>query len=143
MVAPGMLANPEVRQWLNGVEPAWTMLNFDSFNALHDEPSADNHAIRLEPNLTTTEISGSAVTANALILLRRAQETGGLKLTATGNLSRAVVDEMCGLIDWPDYEKEELFRYCKVINEPDFLPLYFIRVLTQAAKLFRTYHGKL
>ena len=61
MVAPGFLANPEVRRWLNGVEPAWTMLEFDSFKALHDEPSANNNAIRLEPKLTTTEVSASAV----------------------------------------------------------------------------------
>jgi hypothetical protein len=88
MVAPGMSANPEVRQWLNGIEPAWTMLVFDSFNTLHDEPSANNHAIRLEPHLTSNEIADSAVTVSALLLLRRAQETGGLKLTDTGNLSR-------------------------------------------------------
>src|SRR5205814_4736406 len=102
MVAPGFLQNPEVRRWLNGVEPAWTVLEFDSFNALHDEPSASNPAIRLEHNLTATEISGSAVTPNCLVLLRRAAETGGLKLTATGNLSRAVVEEMCGIIQAPD-----------------------------------------
>jgi hypothetical protein len=90
VVAPGFLQNPEVRQW-NGVEPAWTMLDLDSFAALHDEPSAGNQAIRLEPSLTETDLSGSAVTRNALLLLRRAIETGGLKLTATGNLSRAVV----------------------------------------------------
>ena len=69
------------------------MLDFDSFNALHDEPSASNRAIRLESDLADAEIAGSAVTANALILLRRAADTGGLKLTATGNFSRAVVEE--------------------------------------------------
>jgi len=119
------------------------MLDFDSFNALHDEPSGSNRAIRLEANLTGTEISGSAVTANALLLLRRAAETSGLKLTATGNLSRAVVEEMCGSIEAPDYDKDELFRYQKVVNEPDFLPLHFIRILTQSAKLTRTHRGKL
>src|ERR1700751_2248264 len=143
MVAPGFLQNPEVRRWLNGVEPAWTVLEFDSFNALHDEPSASNPAIRLEHNLTATEISASAVTANAVLLLRRAAETGGLKLTATGNLSRALVDEMCGSIECPNYDKDELFRYQKVVNEPDFLPLHFVRILVQAAKLLRTYRGKL
>jgi len=143
MVSPGILANPEVRRWLNGVEPAWTMLEFDSFNALHDEPSATNEAIRLDPNLTATDVSGSAVAANALVLLRRAAETGGLKLTATGNLSRALVEEMCGIMEWPGYDKDELFGFHKVINEPDFLPLHFIRILTQAAKLLRTYRGKL
>jgi hypothetical protein len=69
MVAPGFLENPEVRRWFNGVEPARTMLDFHSFNALHDEPSASNDAIRLEANLTASEISGSAVTTNALLLL--------------------------------------------------------------------------
>ena len=88
MVAPGFLEKPEVRRWLNGVEPAWTMLEFNSLNALRHEPSASNHAIRLQPDLADAEISESAVTANALILLRRAADTGGLKLTATGNLSR-------------------------------------------------------
>jgi hypothetical protein len=83
MVAPGFFQNPEVRRWLNGIEPAWTMLEFNSLNALRHEPLASNHAIRLEANLADAEISGSAVTANALILLRRAAETGGLKLTAT------------------------------------------------------------
>lgn len=143
MVAPGLLQNPEVRRWLNGIEPAWTMLEFNSFNALHDEPSASNHAIRFEPNLAEAEISGSAIVANALLLLRRAADSNGLKLTATGNLSRAVVEEMCGIMQWPGYDKDELFGFHKVINEPDFLPLHFIRILTQAAKLFRTYRGKL
>ena len=105
----GILANPEVRRWLNGVEPTWTTLDFDSFNALHDEPSIDNKAIRLEPNLTATEVSASAVAVNTMLLLRRASETGGLKLTATGNLSRAVVEGMLG-IEWPGYDRAELIR---------------------------------
>jgi len=143
VVAPGFLQNPEVRRWLNGVEPAWTMLEFDSLNALRQEPSGSNHAIRIEPDLTDAEVSGSAVTANALILLRRAAESGGLKLTATGNLSRAVVEEMCGVIKAPGYDKAELLRVQKVINEPDVLPLHFLRILTQSAKLLRTHRGKL
>jgi hypothetical protein len=143
VVAPGFLQNLEVRQWLNGVEPCWILLEFDSYRALHYEPSARNRAIRLETNLTPTDLSGSAVTRNALLVLRLAADTGGLALTATGNLSRAVVAEMCEIIEWPDYDKQELFRFSKVINEPDFLPLHFVRVLAQATKLFRAQHGKL
>jgi hypothetical protein len=52
------------------------MLDFDSLNALRHEPSAKNYAIRLVSNLMEAEISGSAVTANALLLLRLAAETG-------------------------------------------------------------------
>jgi hypothetical protein len=137
------LANPEVRGWLNGVEPAWTMHELNSLNALRHEPSGSNQAIRLQPDLADVEISGSAVTANALLLLRRAADTGGLKLTATGNLSRAVAEEMFGVIQAPDYDKAELLRFQKVINEPDLLPLHFNHILTQAAKLSRTHRGKL
>ena len=86
------------------------------------EPSASNDAIRLEANLPDSELSGSAIAANALILLRRSAGTDGLKLTATGNLSRALVEEMCGIMEWPGYNKDELFGFHKVINEPDFLP---------------------
>jgi hypothetical protein len=58
------------------------MIDFNS--ALHDDPSASNNAIRLEPDLAKTEISGSAITVNALLLLRRAAEAGGPKLTVIG-----------------------------------------------------------
>jgi len=119
------------------------MLEFNSHNALHAEPSAGNQAIRLEPNLTATDLSGSAVTRTALILLRRATDEGGLKLTATGNLSRAVVSEMIEVIEWPELDKGELFRFNKVINEPDFLPVHFVRVLLQGTKLVRVNRDKL
>jgi hypothetical protein len=100
VVAPGYLANPEVRQWLNGIEPAWTMLDFDSFKALHAEPSA-------------------------------------------GNLSRAVVAEMFESMEWPGLDKYGAFQFHKVINEPDFLPLHFVRVLIQGTKLVRRHRGTL
>jgi hypothetical protein len=80
VVAPGFLQNPEVRWWLNGVEPAWTMLEFDSLNALRHEPSGSNHAIHLEPDLADAEISGSAVTANSL--KRPIRQRFGLRLVA-------------------------------------------------------------
>ena len=123
--------------------PAWTMLDLDSFNSLHHEPSASNQAIRLESNLNEKDLSGSAVTRNARILLQCAADPGGLKLTATGNLSRAVVAEMVEVIEWPGLDKDELFRFHKVINEPDFLPLHLVRVLMQGTKLVRTHRGTL
>ena len=142
MVAPAFLQNPEVRRYLNGIEPAWTMLEFDSFSALGHEPSVINQAIRLDPNLTETDLSGSAVTRTARILLEHANPAG-LKLTQTGNLSRAVVAEMIEVIEWPGFDKDELFQFNKVINEPDFLPVHFVRVLMQATKLVRKNRGNL
>jgi hypothetical protein len=107
MVAEDFLQDPQVRGWLDGVEPAWTLLTFESLRALRQEPSAVQTAIRIANDLSVDEIAGSPVARNTLILLRQAIERGGLSLTATGNLSRAVVAQMCKLIEWPDYDQAE------------------------------------
>jgi hypothetical protein len=84
----------------------------------HDEePPAIHTAIRIANDLNADEIAGSAVARNTFILLRQAIERGGLHLTATGNLSRAVVAEMRNFIEWPDFKQADAFRLHKVINE--------------------------
>jgi hypothetical protein len=143
MVAEDFLRDPQIRGWLDGIEPAWTLLTFESLRALRHEPSAAQTAIRIANDLTVGEIAGSPVARNTLILLRQAIERGGLPLTATGNLSRAAVADMCKLIQWPDYDQADAFRFNKVINELDFLPLHVVRQLAQAATLVRTQRGKL
>ena len=47
MVAEDFLQDPQVRKWLDGVEPAWTLLTFDSLRPLRQEPSAVATAIRI------------------------------------------------------------------------------------------------
>lgn len=143
MVAPEFLANAEVRNWLNGVEPAWTMLTSDSFHALQHEPSATNAAIRLRPDLSGSELAASAVTETTRLFLRRIAEAEGLKLTATGNLARSSVTEMFDVVKWPEFDKVEFLRSHKVVNEPDFWPLHFVRLLTLVTKLTRSRHGRL
>jgi LPS sulfotransferase NodH len=137
MVAESFVQDPQIRKWLDGVEPAWTLLTFDSLRALRQEPSAAQTAIRIANDLSVGETAASPVARNTLILLRQAIERVGLPLTATGNLSRAVVAEMCQLLEWPDYDQADAFRFNKVINEPDFLPLHAVRQLAQAATLVR------
>jgi hypothetical protein len=143
MVAPGMLQNPRVQQWLGGIEPAWTLLDFASFNALHHPPSPTDGPIRLAADLTPDEIQQSAVARNAIMLLRAAAVGPGLKLTATGNLTRSVVAEMVDAFVWPEFDKAREFHFHKIVNEPDFLPLYFIRHLAEISKLLRKHKGHL
>ena len=141
MVSPGMLQNTSVQKWLGGVEPAWTLLDLDSFSQLRSPPAPNAGAIKLAPDLTENEFQLSAITKSTLGFLEAASETPGLKLTATGNLSRAVVADMCDIFDWPDFNKEERFRLNKVTNETDFLPLFFVRHVSQFAKLVHRRQG--
>jgi hypothetical protein len=143
VVPEDFLKDVQVLKWLDGVEPAWMLLTFDSLQALRQEPSASQTAIRIANDLSADEIAGSAVARNILILLRQEIERVGLPLTATGNLSRAVVAEMGKLIEWPHYDQADAFRFNKVINEPDLMPLHVVRLLAQAATLVRAQRGKL
>ena len=52
----------------------------------------------------------------------------GVRLTATGNLTRAVVAEMLEATSWPGFDPVDAFVLHKVINEPDFLPLHALRI---------------
>ena len=76
MVAPGFLKNPGVIHWLGGAEPAWTLLTFESMNALRQEPSSENRALTLANNLTGVKIAQSTVGRNALILLHCSRRIG-------------------------------------------------------------------
>lgn len=143
MTAPGMLQNPSVRKWLGGIEPAWTLLDHDSFSALRQSPSPKSGAIMLASDFSPDEIGQSAVARNTLILLHAASAGSGLKLTTTGNLTRSVVAEMIDLFTWPGFDKEDAFQFHKVINEPDFPPLYFVRHVAESIRLVRQYKSHL
>jgi hypothetical protein len=119
------------------------MLDQKSFEALRLPPLPSVGAIRFAADFSPEEIGQSAVARNALILLHFAAVGPGLKLTTTGNLSRSVVAEMCDLFTWPGFDKTEAFQFHKVINEPDFLPLYFVRHLVETAGLVRQRKGYL
>lgn len=138
-----MLQNPSVVRWLDGIEPAWTLLDHDSFGALRLHSRPPGGAIRLAADFSPEDVARSPVARNALILLHSASTGPGLKMTATGNLTRNVVAEMCDLFSWPHFDKRTAFRFHKVINEPDFLPLHFVRSVTQAAGLVRRHKGYL
>ena len=48
------------------------MLEYESYNALHEEPSATNRTIRLEANLTETDLAAPvSPTVVAMILQSR------------------------------------------------------------------------
>src|SRR5262249_59429217 len=59
MAAEDFLQDPQIRGWLDGVEPAWTLLTFESLRALRREPSAAQTAIRIANDLSVGEIAAS------------------------------------------------------------------------------------
>ncbi len=139
---PGALQSPHLKGWLGGVEPAWRLLDPASLRALRQQPSPSG-PIRLATDLTPSEVQQSPVARNTLLLLKAAASSSGLKLTATGNLTRALVAEMLGRMTWPDYDWEDIAWVHKVVNERDFQPLYVVHDIARAARLLRKHKGEL
>jgi hypothetical protein len=55
MAAQDFLLDSQVRAWLDGLEPAWTLLTFESLHALRHEPAATRTAIRIANHLSCDE----------------------------------------------------------------------------------------
>jgi hypothetical protein len=89
------LRDPRVRQRLDGVEPARTLLAFDSLRALRREPSADATAIPIANALNADEMTGSAVARNTR-QRRPAADRNRQPVTRRGRRD-ARADQMAGL----------------------------------------------
>jgi hypothetical protein len=126
---PGFLESPSVIEWLRGKEPAWTLLTFESWCALHRKPGETGCAFSLSGETSST------LASNALTFLSRIGQ--GTKLTTTGNLTRAFVAEMVAAFVWPDSDPGKAFVRRNVANEPDFTPLHAVRIFCDRAKLVR------
>ena len=123
----------EYHAWLDGVEPAWTVLEPARWEALMREPSAENGALRLADDLTDTELDHSAIVRNALVLLRAAANGAGLELTARGYLTRANVAALRETMDWPGCAFEESRRAGKRSSEAQVGELRLVRALLEEA----------
>lgn len=117
------------------MEPAWTAIAFESYLALGRNAGEPDWAIAL------SECATSLMAQNAMSFL--AELENGQLLTKTGNLPRAFVTKMISIIDWPGFDPQTEFKYHKVINEPDFLPLHALRIFCDRAKLVRVQKGVL
>jgi hypothetical protein len=129
--------------WLGDVQPAWAGLEPGSIDALlrvgklGDPPSAVSGALDLEA------LAGSSALVHARLVLRALAESGGAQLTATGNLNRKFVGEMLDMFRWPGLTAADVRSVNKVVNETDFMPLHFLRIILQEARLVRRHKGKL
>ncbi len=97
--------------------------------------------LELDRSLRLPELEGARVLANARIALGALARSGGTRATAAGNLNRRFVAEMVEAMVWPPGQREDLYRYNKVVNEADAWPLHLVRVLLDLAGLVRRRKG--
>ena len=79
----------EFHAWLDGVEPAWTVLEPTRWKALMREPSAESGPLRLVGDLADAELDGSAIVRNALVLLRAERRRAGARRRGSRSARRS------------------------------------------------------
>jgi hypothetical protein len=97
--------------------------------------------IRLNESLSLSDLSGCLVLKHARCVMEHMAADKGVKLTATGNFNRSFVEQMVQDFRWPGLEPDVVWRHNKVLNEPDYVPLYFLHALIDVAGLGRKYKG--
>lgn len=126
--------------------PAWTLLTPDSLNRLlPTEPKSLPEAIRIAAaqNAGPPELASAPLLATTRLLIEHGAAGDGLKLTATGNLSRADVRALFDALSWPNYDKATVLALNKVLNEADVGPVEITRLVAQEAKLLGRRQGRL
>ena len=93
--------------------------------------------IRLNESLSLSDLSGCLVLNHARLVMEHMAANKGVKLTTTGNFNRKFVEQMVRDFRWPGFEPDVIWRYNKVLNEPDYVPLYFLHALIDVAGLGR------
>ena len=96
MVAQDFLFNSQVRAWLAGVKSAWTLLTFESLQALRQAPSATRTAIWIANDVSLDEIAVSPIARNVLILFRKVLNMAG----GGGIIPRAVTSKSASSEYW-------------------------------------------
>lgn len=95
-----------------------------------------------EASLTEPELQASPMCINTMKLLRYAEQNGGIQITKLGNFYRKCVEWSAEEFQWPGYEPAELYAVNKVLNEPDFPPLFLTHEILLNTRLIRHYKGQ-
>ena len=125
----------DLSKWPGGVDPAWTMLEPESVEALRAEPLPENRTLRFAAELADEELEHSAFVGNALAVLERTADEGWLWLTEKGNFRRDTVAELRESMTWPGMEATEQFRTGKALREGDVWELHLLHQLVDLAGL--------
>jgi hypothetical protein len=97
--------------------------------------------IGLNESLSLSDLSGCLVLNHVRLVMGHMAAKTGVKLTTTGNFNRKFVEQMVRDFRWPGFEPEVVWRFNRVLNEPDYVPVNFLHALIDLAGLGRKHKG--
>ncbi len=97
--------------------------------------------IQFHTNMPLADLDKSELFVSVRTMLLAVVERGGVKATASKNLTRRFVSEMMEIL-LTEEQREEIYKYRKTINEKDVWPVHDARVVAQVAGMLRLNKGK-
>src|SRR5262245_9975014 len=101
----------KLHAWLGDVEPAWSLLGPQTIAALCSQPPQLDRVVTIETDLAVDEVAGAPGVAATASLLGYVRDAGGLKLTASGYLTRAAIAEIAAGPDWAAFDIARMFEW--------------------------------
>lgn len=106
-------------------------------------PSKLGSHILLNAGLALSDLEVSPLCVNGMKLLTYAHDLGGVPLTQSmANFNRRCVEWAADEFRWPGYEPDDLYAVNKILNEPDFPPLFGLHSMFLNTRLIRHFKGK-
>jgi len=143
MTGRGWRVADGIGSWLGGLTPMWARLDPAALDALLRVRRLGDPPTHVAADCDVAALAASPVIAHARLVLRRLHDDGGAKLTATGNLNRTFVAEMMDAFRWPGTAAADIRAVSKVVNETDYMPLHFLRLILREAGLLRRHKGRM
>ena len=91
--------------------------------------------MHLRGDVPLSDLAHSRFLVNTRHFLAALEENDGAPVTATGNLTRALVGQIFERLDLDAHWRDSIRHIHKVVNEPDVWPLHLVRVVSQIANL--------
>ena len=91
--------------------------------------------MRFSASLTLSDLVDAALVHDTRVLMAGLATEQGLPVTATGNLTRALVGRLSDRLTLSAGSRESIRTVCKVVNELDVWPLHLARVVAECAGL--------
>jgi len=105
------------------------------------EWNTPNCPLKLGSDLPLSTLSAAPVFTGMRNLLLYAVEKGGLALTVNGYLKRTVVADVVGWF-MTETEQRKFFKYAKVMNESDSMPVWRARIVLELSGMLRKNKGR-
>lgn len=130
------------RKQTKGIDDFFGLSSNQMGHILYDGAEGMKGILELAGTIIEEDVSSIPILEEALFLLPRLMEEGGIKATTQGNLPRTLVLEAWEKLYGPREKNERLRELMKPNKEGNLRPLHELRIILRNSKLIKLYNKR-